>query len=849
MKNLLFIGDVAHVHYLQTERPEWLRRATPVTGDPAVKYRLEQLGVRYIDEWGYLKEADFDRDLRRAWHLAEGWWRELFRGTDLEEFAPGLATSHDLFWPFEACLRAHTIYERLLTDQANARLHLMTLPREPVVRSSPAPPSRASASLAATVLRHLAAQAGRGVHLVQCKFPLGEVGRPRVLPTTTYPSPENHRYPQARRVAVLCPETLGQVGWQPAPPPALADRPGGSALILDVYQYPWDLHAVCDFFAGEPPWELIWVQTGPAADAPPATATRSASERTLAASWRRFCTASAHYIGPYAAILGNPELRYQFRRIWHEMKAAARLVDSFQLLIDQVRPEILISAYDCFTRERFLVRTARSRGIRTAAFIHGCFSPPAMMKLRLSEADTIFHWGQSDGDALRSTGAAESRLVPVGSLRYHEDWVRYRQGGDRDLTQQAAARTELQLPRDQKTVLLLTAPVCYGLIGVNADPVVHYQDWKALIDLARRRPDLTFVHRPHPGYDHFSFYRALAADAPPNFHLSWYVPIEPFLAAADIAVLVNYVTTAALEALLARLPIVFLYSAIPEPWLHSLSVQAMPSTRSVQELERLIDRLSSDNAFRNEVQARADTLLNETLGEPTRHPTEQLADALTALLEKPAPSALQRLGFPQEYVFPAGFMLGDDLGHREVVTEWRRMLRVSSPSQVFFPATMTTALVRLASFLGQCEGSPQEIQRALRKLFRDTQDRLPLPPGTWGRMCAAAFRAVPASRRTASWIQFLERVPLSRRGRTDLIRECLRLIAGEGEARTLAERELAAVKTTFLSSRQQPAEQAIVRNSVEGKLRRFREVVLPRKASLPRLWRALVRRMINLDGK
>jgi hypothetical protein len=835
MKNLLFIGDVAHVEYLQSERPEWLRRAIPVTGDPAVKYRLEQLGVRYIDEWGYLKEADFERDIDRAWHLAEGWWQELFRATDLEEFAPGLATAHDLFWPFEACLRAQTIYERLLTDQAKARLHVLTLPREGVVRSTPAPPSRASASLAAAVLRHLAAQAGRGVHLVRCKFPLGEVGRPRVLPTTTYPCPENRSRPQPRRIAVLCGDTLGQVRWQPAPPPAVADRPGRNALILDSNHYPWDLHAICDFFAERPSWELIWVQFGPAAEAPPAAATPSVSERTLAAAWQRFCTASAHYIGPYAAILGNPELRYQFRRLWREMKVAVRLVDSFQLLIDQLRPDIVISAYDCFTRERLLVRTARACGIRTAAFIHGCFSPPALMKLRLSEADTIFHWGQSDGDGLRDTGAAESRLVPVGSIRYHDDWVRYRQGGRRDLAQQAAARTELQLPPDQKTVLLLTAPVCYGLIGVNAHPAVHYQDWKALIDLARRRPDLTFVHRTHPSYDHFSFYLALAADAPSNYHLSWHVPIEPFLAAADVAVLVNYVTSAVLDAVFARLPIVFLCSAIPESWLHQLSVQAMQSTRSVQELERLIDRLCSDEDFRNGAQERADILLNETLGDPARRPTERLADALAALLERPGPAALQRLSSPERDVFPAGFTPRFDLGHRQIVTEWHRMLRTSSASQDLNPATMTTALLRLASFLGQCEGNPQELLRALRKLFRDTQSRLPLPAGTWGRMCAAAFRAVPASRRTASWIQFMEHVSLSRRDRTKLIRECLRLMADEREARTLAERRL--------------AEQAIVLNSAGGKLRRIREVALHPKASLPRVWRALVRRMINVVGK
>jgi hypothetical protein len=222
-----------------------------------------------------------------------------------------------------------------------------------------------------------------------------------------------------------------------------------------------------------------------------------------------FEAARRRYLAPYPELFGNPFLDFQFRRIWAEMFRAARLAESFQSLLEAVRPSLVVFGYDGFVVERMLERVARREGVPTAALIHGGLTHAAGDRVRRGEADHLLAWGEEDVRGLARYGAAPDRVWRVGSLRYDELYhSAVRREGETRRPLRVQARGLLNLPPRQPTVLLLTASTM-AMSAPLAHPAKHRETWRQVARLAARRPDLTFAIKPHPGWDHYEFYRIL----------------------------------------------------------------------------------------------------------------------------------------------------------------------------------------------------------------------------------------------------------------------------------------------------------------------------------------------------
>src|SRR5208283_4818732 len=82
-----------------------------------------------------------------------------------------------------------------------------------------------------------------------------------------------------------------------------------------------------------------------------------------------------------------------------------------------------------------------------------------------------------------------------------------------------------------------------------------------IVEWAGRHPELTVLIKPHPSYDYYDFYRRLSAEGPPNLVYLETADLSSVLAAADLSVLINCVTTAGLESMLHGVPVIFLKQA------------------------------------------------------------------------------------------------------------------------------------------------------------------------------------------------------------------------------------------------------------------------------------------------
>jgi hypothetical protein len=722
--DLLFVNDPSHLDWLAEAPGERLKERVPVTGDLAVADGLERLGIPFLDEWDYLSAEDVRRNWEAAHELGARWWDEGLASTAYGGFTLAEAARFDVVFPFEICLNAATIYGRLLETPSLGALHAFSLPRTPVSRTGPAPLSRASAALAQGVLRWQAWARGRPLHRLTSPRPLATEGR-GVAPGRRYPTVPDNGFTLGGAVprAELVPETPGHVFWHTDPPSLPLPAGERVALIVENLQSPQELSEVEETFLRAEGWRAIRVLASDTSTYVAWPWQEIEGRRRLGRAWKAFLSFQAAYGGPHPALFANPYLRFQFRQLWADMMRAARLGESFQVLLDTVRPDVVVFAHEAFVLERTLVRLARGRGIPTAALIHGGFGSLAASRGIVGDADRVLVWWENDAEEQMKWEVDRERVRAIGSLRY-TDGVDLPSAAplQDERRKKGKARHLLGLRPGQPVVLFLTASINCGLASPLADPRAHRRTWHDLVELARRRPEVTFLLKPHPSYDLYEFYRQLCRDAPPNLLLRENDALDLALDGSDVAALVNYCTTAALEAMLRRIPVVFLRTAIyPVAGGDSLEREGALQARSVQEFEARVDELLRNEAVRRRAEAEGTALAARVIGTPAGAARERFLAEINALVPAPPQAtSLPALG-PEVRVAArlaeAARLLRQGVGPSRLLPEWQGALREVRLSPTRPRAFVLRALFNISCDIGQAV-APGEIRPVVVACFR-----------------------------------------------------------------------------------------------------------------------------------
>jgi len=592
VNELLFLTDISQVPSIVRKSSQWLKRASLVTGDMTVAAELERLGIPFIDEWSFLKPEDIEDNWNKAHELADHWWDESIASTEYHGFSLAEAARQELVWPFEVCLNARTIYQRLLAAIPVKHIYGFFVAPVAIYNTGPSPTFRAATSVAQAVLRWTAKQSGLTVSGLRSLRRLSTEGRqwgPRRSHEGGSPLIQQGRF--CHPVVLLL-----ENGLESREPKVLekgfADDGWAVVRVLATFDRLLD-----------------WSHN------------HNEISRKLQKAWNTLEVLQANYAGPHPELFGNPYLNFQFKRIWDGMLMASQLGDLYSSLLDTIRPSLVVLGHDAFTLGRTLVRAARRKGIPTAALIHGGFAHSAGFRGLVGDADYLMVWGKEDMRWLTKYSVSRDRLRAVGSLRYDQQYrVALSEGVERNSEpSQKEARRALRLPVEKSVILYLTASTNAGMAQPIANPAIHRATWRELVAFAARSPEFTFVIKPHPSYDHFEFYRHLRKHCPRNLVLLENADLETAILASNVAVMVNYATTAALEATLLNIPVTFLQTAIYQAAGRedTLPEHAVIRTGSVTELESVIKRLLSDDQYRKEIAIRSLNALTEVLGDNT----------------------------------------------------------------------------------------------------------------------------------------------------------------------------------------------------------------------------------------
>jgi hypothetical protein len=190
-------------------------------------------------------------------------------------------------------------------------------------------------------------------------------------------------------------------------------------------------------------------------------------------------------------------------------------------------------------------------------------------------------------------------LKKIGSIRYEERYLE--RSIQALLDDRRNSKKRLNLDKEKAVISILTAEISTGLAAPVAVPSEHRKLIKEVLRLVENRPDLNFIIKAHPGYDYYPLYRSFLNYGYPNLIFEEGLALEAILAASDICLMINYCTTAALEAMIQGVPIVFLENAVYDhpDWIDSLADTKIPRISAVHELEMTINKLLNNNDFLN----------------------------------------------------------------------------------------------------------------------------------------------------------------------------------------------------------------------------------------------------------
>ena len=572
-RQVVFVGGPAELRWLQKSHAFGGTRIC-VTADPAVSMTLTLSDEPFVDLWDYLAPTDIERNHSIATDLAGSLttvaniscWRH---GVNLLQ-----ASSQDLVWPFELMLNAYDVLVDVFADLDVQSCAYFEQPAIPIIRTGPPPLLAASASLTVAMMKYVAAESELDC-IALMKEPLARDDRRRVHAKRPQlrvePVAERQRATRQSVVIVL------DNGMAAADPPTiLAGLSRGSLEPVRV----WELaHPVlCRLIDLDPGSESL--------------------TRSMAMTRSGFETWRLAYRGDYPHLFRNPFLEFQFDRLWEELLRAGKLADIAHATFLRLRPSSIILGHDAFTLERAIVGVARQLNIPVLAILHGGLSHRVGYRGLTGDADEILVWNDIDLAELRRAGVEAARIRVIGRIgtKMSQDHP--------VVTPIAPGLVDRQvdsIPR-RKTIVFLTAATHGGFANPIAKPSAHREAWSGIIALALELSDWEFVIKPHPTYDHFEFFRVVSAAGPPNFQLREDASLEECLSSADVAVMVNYVTTAAIEAMTAGVPVVLLDNAIyptsqRAPTLGDLDISTVTT---VGDLRTAIVRLVDDVEFRNE---------------------------------------------------------------------------------------------------------------------------------------------------------------------------------------------------------------------------------------------------------
>jgi hypothetical protein len=339
--------------------------------------------------------------------------------------------------------------------------------------------------------------------------------------------------------------------------------------------------------------------------------------------WLQFREGQVTYQGEFPFLFSNPHLSPFFARIFlHLLPHAMATQRDVRGWLDRLAPNLVLTSNEVSFPVRSLVQEAQQRGIPTLGLIHSGLNN---MHYRDFQSDRMAVWGEVHvRDFGRILRKPSYRLCPVGSPQYDTFAVNIVEAQTRDSEGPSA-----HIP----CVLVLTAVAPWHMLYYNQRE--HLRAWHELEQLPEYGIHVT-IH-PHPRFDDYEFYSSLQhmladwRDERPGISVARDAFLEEVVPACDLVVVPNLATTAAVEAMLFRKPVVYLMCGFEESDCCTSISSGCQVVRDVEQIRVAILEVLGSAAKQAELIEKGQAYLDQLLGPRDRQATSRLANLVGAM--------------------------------------------------------------------------------------------------------------------------------------------------------------------------------------------------------------------------
>jgi hypothetical protein len=252
----------------------------------------------------------------------------------------------------------------------------------------------------------------------------------------------------------------------------------------------------------------------------------------------------------------NPCLKY-FPRLQYEylldsyIPRAANMIDTANKICDIAAPDILLIGDFMSLSQRVLCKVAKQRGVRTIGIPHGCINDIEEYEY---ETDLFFAWGEMSKQQLMAAfGGDGSEISVVGSVALEKS------------AQELRSHHIVEKGTRDSSGRVVVATGCFTTeVSAGLDLQAYLKAWEAIAAFAAAHPGTEIIIKPHPYADYSDWYRKYTASLGlHNFKVIDNCRLEQLFPGTEVVVLNQIISTAALVAMIAHKPVLFVRTAIP----------------------------------------------------------------------------------------------------------------------------------------------------------------------------------------------------------------------------------------------------------------------------------------------
>jgi hypothetical protein len=342
-----------------------------------------------------------------------------------------------------------------------------------------------------------------------------------------------------------------------------------------------------------------------------------------------FCTMDSEIHRKYPEIFNNAFLEFQYKFFFNTIKDNARTVEGMYWISQAFKPDLVLGGGSATAMSAVAASLEffTQNGFSTLGIMHGTMYADYQFSYIFFPFKHLAVRGKEQLIQIEKSLKIRSRtpqLNYLGDLRQHMNIKNINTNPEKAALEKIFAQKSGLFP-----ILLVTSSFNNGMAENICNPEIHFKTWIKLKEIAKRRKDLCFFVKNHPGYDFFGFYADFCNESSPFILLEKTIPITLILEHIKLAICVNNYTSAMIECASFNIPFLYLRDAVYKNgnYINSKIIQNPALLiEKTEELENTVDRFIQNTDFQSELQEAGKMLVKSFTSEMG---SEALSTALT----------------------------------------------------------------------------------------------------------------------------------------------------------------------------------------------------------------------------